>query len=325
MNALEILKNLMLIPSASGEEEKVCEYVFKFLTENGFETKKYTVNDGRFNIVASLKPDPVIYFQAHLDTVSPFIEFSEDNENIYGRGSCDTKGSAAAMITAAIQGKEKGFDNFGLIFTVGEEDLLDGAKKLSDELEIPFVVVGEPTSLDIVNQHFGLLVIKAVATGKAAHSSRPEEGINAIDLLLEFVNKIKTIDAHPKTLMSLNVIKGGVADNIIPENSEALYSFRISPEDQNNYPKLFSELTGDKIKLDIPLNIKSVSTNVPKELDFITTRRGVRYFTELSMFGKGVVIGPGDIKYAHGPDEQISKEELNKAVEIYSQIIENFS
>lgn len=324
-NAQELLKKMILIPSLSNNEEQICDFVFNLLKEEGFEVKKYPVSEGRFNIVANLRSNPKFYFQAHLDTVTPFIEFKEDEENIYGRGSCDTKGSAAAMITAALHAKEKGFDNYGLIFTVGEEDLLDGAEKLSKEIDIPFVIVGEPTSLDIVNEHFGLLVIKVTAHGKAAHSSRPEEGENAIDILLDFIDNNKSISVHPKTLMSLNQISGGVADNIIPEKAEAVYGFRISPEDSNDYPKIFSKLAEEKVKLKTVLDIKSVATKVPKELDFITTRRGVRYFTELSMFGNGVVIGPGDIKYAHGPDERVSKEELNKAVEVYSQVIENFS
>ena len=73
------------------------------------------------------------------------------------------------------------------------------------------------------------------------------------------------------------------------------------------------------------IDVKSVHTDVPKELSFIKVVRTVKYFTELSIFKNGVIIGPGDIKYAHGPDERVSKKELAEAVEVYSQIINNFS
>ncbi|MEK9206898.1 MAG: M20/M25/M40 family metallo-hydrolase [Patescibacteria group bacterium] len=321
----ELLKQLMEIPSTSGEETNVCQFVFDLLTKEGFDVKKYPVDGKRFNLVATLQPNPKVYLQAHLDTVPPHIKFTEDEENIYGRGACDTKGSAASMITAAIQAKEKGLKNFGLIFTVGEETTLDGAESLINSgFEVPFVTVGEPSSLEIVNEHFGLLVIKIKVKGKSAHSSRPEEGINAIDLLLEVVQKIKSLEIHPKTLMSLVQINGGIADNIIPGDANATFSFRIAPGDAINYFEQFSTFSSDKITFEKIIGVESVHTDVPSELDFIKVRRTVKYFTELSFFKKGVIIGPGDIKYSHGPDVKVEKGELEKAVGIYSEIIQNF-
>ena len=322
----EILKQLISIPSVTGNEREVCEFVFELLRKEGFDAKKYPVDKKRFNIVANLGEDPKVYLQAHLDTVAPFIKFSEDKDFIYGRGACDTKGSAAAMISAAISCKQQGLNKFGLIFTVGEETTLDGAGSLAREnLDIPFVIVGEPSSLEIVNAHFGLLDIKITAKGKASHSSRPEEGINAIDLLLETIRKVKLLEIHPETLISLVTIKGGVADNVIPAEASATFSFRVSPNDNNDYSKTINNLSSDRIFVEEIIGIKSVSAEVPKELDFIKERKTVKYFTELSVFKKGTVIGPGDIKHAHGPDDKVQKAELKKAVEVYSQIVRNFS
>ena len=322
----DLLKQLMSIPSSSGNETKVCQFVFDLLNQQGFKTKKYAVDSKRFNVVATLKDKPNLYLQAHLDTVPPHIEFRQDQANIYGRGACDTKGSAASMITAGVKAKEQGLKNFGLIFTVGEETCLDGAENLMQTgLKVPYVVVGEPTSLEIVNQHFGLLAVRVKTKGKAAHSSRPEEGINALDLLLETVKKVKDLKTHPETLMSLVRLNGGVADNVIPESAEAVFSFRISPKDKSNYFKFFESLRSGAIKVEKIINVKSIHTDVPNELSFIKVVRGVKYFTELSIFKNGVIIGPGDIRYAHGPDEKVSKDELAKAVEVYSQIIKNFN
>ncbi len=322
----DLLKQLMSIPSSSGDEAKVCQFVFDLLTKEGFKTKKYPVDDKRFNVVGTLNDKPNIYLQAHLDTVPPHIDFREDQANIYGRGACDTKGSAASMITAGVLAKEQGLKNFGLIFTVGEETCLDGAESLMKEgLKVPFVVVGEPTSLEIVNQHFGFLAVRVKAKGKAAHSSRPEEGINALDLLLETVKKVKNLKTHPETLMSLVRLNGGVADNVIPPSAEAVFSFRISPKDKSNYFNFFESLANDKITIEKIIDVKSIHTDVPKELSFIKVVRTVKYFTELSLFKNGVIIGPGDIKYAHGANEQVSKAELKKAVELYSRIIKNYA
>jgi acetylornithine deacetylase len=325
-NVSELLKELINTNSTTGNEGEVGNFIANLLEKEGFIVEKQQVEDNRFNIITTLSEKPKVFLQAHLDTVTPHIEASEDEENIYGRGACDTKASIACMISAAIQSKNNELNNFGLIFTVGEEVDFIGVKKiLSSGLEIPFVIVGEPSSLEIVNEHFGILVIKVKAHGKSAHSSKPEEGVNAIDLLLEVVEKIKKIEVHPNTLMSLVMINGGTADNIIPGQAEAIFSFRTAPNDKNDYVEIFKSFASGSITVESELSLSSVKTEVPTELDFIPTRKTVKYSTELSFFQKGVVIGPGDIKFAHGPNEQVSKKELGEAVEIYLKIISNFS
>jgi acetylornithine deacetylase len=320
-----LLKELMSIFSYSGNELQIGEYIFNLLFQNGFQPEKLPVSKGRFNIVVKYGK-PNIYLSAHMDVVKPMLDYRETKTHIYGRGACDTKASVAAMLTAAINAKNEGLTDFGLIFTVGEEEDLIGAKTVVDSgLDIPFVIVGEPTSLEIVNGHFGIIIIKVTAHGKAAHSSRPEKGINAIDMLLSVVKKIKTIPIFPETLISLVQINGGTADNIIPDEANAVFSFRISPKDTTNYVEKFKLLADKNINVDATLQIDAVYCDVPKELSFIETRRTVKYLTELSFFKNGVVIGPGDIQYAHGPDEQLPREELSKAVKIYQQILKNFS
>lgn len=322
----DLLKKLISIPSPTGSESEICKFVFNLLSKEGFKVIKYQVGNKRFNIIANLGNQPKVFLQAHLDTVPGIIEFRADDETIYGRGACDTKGSIASMISAAIVCKKQGYKNFGLIFTVGEETDFDGARNiLKSGVEIPFVIVGEPSSLEIVNEHFGILVVKITAKGKAAHSSKPDEGINAIDLLLEVIKRVKSLKIHPNTLMSLVLINGGVADNVIPGLAEAIFSFRISPDDKNDYTSQIKAFSTENISVEETLKLNSVHTDLPKELSFIKERKTVKYSTELSFFQKGVVIGPGDIKYAHGPSEQLSKIELKKAVEVYSKIIENFN
>ena len=321
----ELLKNLIEIPSPSESEIKICNYIFELLEKNDFTVKKQPVDQNGFNIIAS-KGTPSLYLSAHMDTVLPLIKFREDQNFIYGRGACDTKGSLVSMIAAGIKCKKEGFDNFGLIFTVGEETNFRGAIKIIDsEIKIPFIVVGEPTSLKIVNGHYGILVIKIVTQGKAAHSSYPQKGINAIDDLLPIISQIKQIKTHPQSLMSLVMINGGKADNIIPDRAEAVFSFRISPDDQNDYLGIIAGLLGKKAVIQKEIDIKSVYSPVPPQLSFINERSVVKYCTELSFFKKGIVLGPGDIQYAHANDEKIAKKELAEAVETYSQIIKNFN
>ena len=324
VNEYQLLKKLISISSPSGEEKEIGEYIFAVLRKNGFKVEKYPVSKDRFNIVAKLG-EPKIYLSAHIDTVKPYIKYSENKDYIFGRGSCDTKASVASMITAAIKAKMEKINNFGLIFTVGEESVLDGAKQIvKSELDMPFVIVGEPTSLEIVNGHYGILVVEISTKGKAAHSSRPEKGVNAIDVLIEEVAKIKKMKVFSKTLMSLVMIKGGLADNIIPDKAKATFSFRISPKDKNDYVKKIKSLVSSNVKVKVSQEIGAVYCKVPNKLSFIKKVTTVKYLTELSFYKKGVVLGPGDIKYAHSPDEKLPKKELKKAIETYFTIINKF-
>lgn len=320
-----LLKKLILIPSISGQEKTIGEYIFNILDQEGFETKKYLVDGDRFNVVAKIG-NPNIYFSAHMDTVSPNLEYMETKTHIFGRGACDTKASIATMITAAIAAKKQGVNNFGLIFTVGEETSFDGARSIvKSKFKIPFVVVGEPTKLKIVGGHFGMLVIKILAKGKAAHSSQPQKGINAIDLLLDAISKIKNTYIHPQTLMSLVQINGGIADNILPSEASAIFSFRISPDDHLDYVNNFEKLFGKDIKVQTIHKIEAVNSSIPNQLSFIKSRSIEKYLTELYCYKYGVVLGPGDIQFAHGTKEKIAKKELSKAVKIYFKILNNFS
>lgn len=320
-----LIKDLINIPSISGSEEKVGLFLCDLLESKGFTVNKIYVDETRFNVVARVG-QPKIYLQAHMDTVPSHIPYSEDDDFIYGRGACDTKGSIAAMVTAAINCKKAGRNDFGLIFTTAEETDFDGAKKIiAEELEIPFVIVGEPTSLQIVNAHFGLLVFVVIAKGKSAHSSKPEEGINAIELLLSTIKKIYVLEIHPDTILTLAQISGGTADNIIPGEAHAVFSMRISPSDKQNYIENIKSILPEHVTISQRLSVASVEAKVPSKLAFIKNVRPVKYSTELSFFKKGAVIGPGDVIYAHGPDEKLSKKELSESVSIYARIIDDFT
>lgn len=323
-NVNQLLIDLVQIESISKNENKIVNFVFDLLEKEGFTVQKNTVDDKTFNVIATVG-NPKIIFSSHLDTVSPYISCGETATTISGRGACDAKASIAAMIVAASECKNQKLTDFGLIFTVGEETNFRGVKKiLESRIEIPFVVVGEPTGLDIVNGHFGILILKLIATGKAAHSSVPETGVNAIEKLLQALKLIDGLQLNKNTIMSICEISGGVADNIIPDKAEVTLSFRIDPADKTDYGKIIQQKVGKLAIVKKGLTVDGVDTKVPKQLEFIKRQRSVKYGTELSFYKNGVVIGPGDIRLAHGVKESINKKELQQAVELYKQIIINY-
>jgi len=322
-NSKELLKKIINIPSVSGNEKKMGDFLIDLLEKEGFKIKKISLDSTRFNVFAYIGK-PKIILQAHMDTVGPYIPFCEDEKYIYGRGSCDTKASVACMIMAGKLAKDDGLLNFGLLFTVGEEVDFAGAKQAEEFIQKlgSFLIVGEPTNLKPIKAHYGMSVFSIECSGKAVHSSKPELGVNAIDKLVSLLNKqVKKLKVNKGTLMSLVKIEGGIADNIIPDKANALFSLRIAPTDNKNYPVEMQKIIGDIGKIGMIQSAPPVNCEIPKSLAFLGKGEEVKYATELSFFKNGLILGPGDISVAHGPDEKILKSQLEEAVLIYKKIL----
>ncbi len=325
IDAIQLLTKLIDIPSPSGNEIELNKYLFNLLKKMDFDSvEKQQVDAGGFNIVAK-KGNPKLAMLAHTDVVSPHIPATVKDNKIYGRGSCDTKSCITAMICAAQKALNENIANFAMYFTVGEEKDFRGVKKLVKHENVPFTIVGEPTQLDAVNGHFGIYVLKIISKGKKAHTSNPQKGENAIKKLLKELDKVKDFKAENGSLMTLVKIKGGAADNIVPDLAQAEYSFRISPNDNNNYYKIFKNKLGKDVEFKKGLELKPVLTEIPDKLQFLGKDKTVKYATELSFLDKGMVLGPGNIEYAHADNEHIQIKELRKAVEIYFKILKKYN
>jgi acetylornithine deacetylase len=324
----ELLIKLMEIPSISDDELAICDYVFALLKNIAFDSvKKNPVDQNAYNILA-IKGKAKVMLQAHLDVVPPYIPPSEKDNKIYGRGSCDTKASVASMICAAEKALENGISDFALLFTVGEEKDFRGAQSfVKTQKDWPFVVVGEPSCLKVKNGQYGLLNIELKTEGQKAHSSAPEKGDNAIDRLLVIVDELKKIKLGKRTSNNLTLIRGGLQDNIIPDEASALFNLRINPNDKSDYFKLFQKIVDqyEKARLEKGLDLPAILSKVPKNLTFLGEASFVKGGTELSFFKNGIILGPGDMNLAHSDGEFIEIAELAKASQLYLEIIKAMS
>ncbi len=169
----------------------------------------------------------------HTDTVPPYVEFREDDEFIYGRGACDTKGIIAAMIKAGEALIEAKLTDFGLLFVVGEEAGSPGARVAN---LIPnrcrYLINGEPTESKLARGSKGALRAIVRATGRAAHSAYPEMGESAIEKLLDILGDLRSVEFPSDqtlgaTTMNIGMIRGGVAGNVIPPEAEAELMLRV--------------------------------------------------------------------------------------------------
>ncbi len=138
MNVNELTRKLIDIPSVTGDERAVGQFLKSHLESLGYSVTLQEVAADRFNVFASTDAAARVVLSTHMDTVPPFIESSEDAENIYGRGACDAKGIIAAQICAAERLRANGFEEIGLLFTVDEEQGSLGAQVANlDKPDVP--------------------------------------------------------------------------------------------------------------------------------------------------------------------------------------------
>jgi len=324
MNVFELTKRLIEIPSISGEEKAVTEFLADYLERAGFQIELQQVSESRPNLYAR-HGDPDVVLSTHTDTVPPYFGFSEDGEYIYGRGACDTKGLMAAMVKAAESLRESGASDFGLLFVVGEEAGSPGARAAN---EIPnrsrYLINGEPTESKLALGSKGALRAFFRAHGRAAHSAYPELGESAINKLLNVLSDMGQADL-PKdetlgaTTMNIGVIKGGVAANVIAAEAEAELMFRIVTSAEE-VKRLIEEKIADRIDVEYTFACDPVFT---ERLEGFETSV-VAFTTDIPLltnWGRPLLFGPGSILDAHTANEKISKRELARAVDVYTEMV----
>lgn len=309
----ELLLNLLAIPSVSGTETVVIDWLEQRLRTN-FKITRIPTGDRRDSLLC-LRGTPRVLLCAHIDTVPGVIEIRTHETSISGRGACDNKGAAAAMIIAAQDRAANGQQDFGLLFTVGEETTFDGAIAVSAfmkerGLEPERIIIGEPTGLQVVTGQRGIYVIKIECKGVAEHSSTDTPN-SAIHKLVNLLSQFLT-HSFPETTYHVGLIQGGTADNVVAGEASATLAFRSTQTDIKERIEVVLAELGIEHTLTTQLDIKAVDhtpAGQPKET--------VSYFTEMAFLPNSFIVGPGSIKNAHTNNEFVPRSELNAAVELY--------
>jgi len=323
MNVFELTRKLVSIPSISGDEKAVAEFIAEYLSAAGFEVELQEAAERRPNVYAR-RGEPDVVLSTHTDTVPPYVEFREDDEFIYGRGACDTKGIIAAMIKAGEALIDAKVTDFGLLLVVGEEAGSPGAHAANT---IPnrsrYLINGEPTESKLALGSKGALRAILRARGRAAHSAYPEMGESAIEKLLDVLNDLRRIELPRDqtlgaTTMNIGMIKGGVAGNVIPPEAEAELMFRVVTTN-DSLKRIIEGVVESRAELEYTFGCDPVFT---ERIDGFETT--VVAFTtdipQLGNWGKPLLFGPGSILDAHTPGERISKRELASAVDRYVKL-----
>ena len=329
MNLFELTKQLMSIPSVSGDEQAIGFYLRDYLESLGWTVELQKVSETQNNDIAYLNETPRIWFSTHMDTVPPFIGPTEDEEKIYGRGACDAKGIIAAQITAAELLRKEGIEDIGLLYTVEEERASTGAKvanlhPLAAKCE--YMINGEPTDNDLAIGSKGTFRFKVVTKGKAAHSAYPEEGESAIEKLLDVLDDIRKTefpndDFFGETTVNIGMIEGGLALNIIPPNAEAGLAIRLTTK-LEPVEELLRSVVGTRGEIEIlsfsePVRMLEVDGFNQKVVRFTTD------IPHLPNWGQPLLLGPGSILVAHTKDEFVLKKDLEDVVGLYVNLVKH--
>jgi acetylornithine deacetylase len=370
VDVLDLLERLVRAPSVNpgmdpdgAGEAGVARILLDELGALGVEAGEHEVLPGRSNVVGVLPgPEgaPTLMLEAHMDTVPEAdepIEVRREGGRLRGRGSCDTKGSLAAMLAAvaALAGEDGPRPAIVFAATVDEESGMKGAERLLEHAPRPdAAVVGEPTSLVPVRVHNGVVRVALVARGRPAHTSKAHLGVNAVSAAARAIAAIEgevgtglADRAHPlagPALLTASMVRGGVAPNVVPERCEVQLDRRLAPGEtaEDALAELDAVLErlragGDDVRLDAP-QIALPPVETPQD-DLVvraaeaaigTAAAGAPYTTDASrLSGSGgvacVVLGPGSIDQAHTPDEWVPLEEVERAVGLYVALARRFA
>jgi len=363
----DLLRSLIQIESVNppGNENQIADFIKKFLLKNNIHSELVPLEEGRSSVIAKIEGEEErdITFCGHIDTVrakeedwtKPVFEGLIENEKMYGIGASDMKGGVAAILYAAVLLKRRGIvpkKTVQLALTADEEWGYRGAKNLVDGGyfdRTDFLIITEPSNLQVSTGEKGELWMRAKFFGKSAHGSTPEVGANTIipgsELVVNITERYEKIfEADPfwgKVSMNIGQFHGGVQVNIVPNYSEIQLDFRLISEDDKEKVIELVRKTGEEIakkhkvrfteeifNYHSPIFTSSDNPYVKKFLqaagmkEVIVTKYctdGATIIPEKKM--PFIIFGPGDIAQAHQNDEYIELESLYQSVDTFVKFL----
>lgn len=373
---LNLLKTMVTFDTSNepGNEDPLARFLGSEVEKFGFDAKIVPCGKNRSSMVA-IKGNPQGIkgiLNGHIDvvpasnnwTTDPFV-LTQNGDKLFGRGTADMKGGIASMLAAVKKLGDEGFDyskgQLILAFVADEELHNKGTQSVLDlpeVKEVDFAIIGEPTNLEICIGHRGTARSVIKLHGKPCHSSKPEEGINAISKM-SFV--IQAIDKHNEALKAIKhpilpspsiavvMIEGGEKDNIIPGQCEIKFDRRTLPSDTKS--SVHAEITNllDKVGEEVKNFSYEIEPYIYLEAGEVSTKSLVvsksknaykkafgeeavlKDFTatcEQSLFMNAsidtVIFGPGNIQQAHIDDEFTYLSQLLSATDFYYELIKDY-
>ena len=323
-DVVALAAELMALDSTSGKEAATVDFVARWLITRGWNVTVQEVTRGRGNVWAS-RAGGGVTLSTHLDTVPPYIRPSLEGERLRGRGACDAKGIAAAMLVAADLLATEGEDRVDLLLLVGEEKNSDGARAANRLAPTSrFLINGEPTESKLASGAKGSLRATLRTTGRAAHSAYAHLGQSALDPMLALLPTLEDLPL-PKdpvlgdTTVNIGTLRAGTEANIVPDRAEAELMFRLVG-DVAEVRALLERWVAGRAHIEYGSHIPAMHFHTIEGFPSAP----VSYTTDIPLldrWGTPLLFGPGSILAAHTPDEFIDLRELRDAVPAYSRLV----
>lgn len=348
-----------------GNELAAGEFLGKVLEDAGFKVARIMMGENRCNVIADIggtTEEPPLVLSGHIDTVPlgnsawTHDPFSGEIENgrLYGRGSSDMKAGIAAIVCAAADfiNQKPPKRSIRLIFTAGEETGCVGAqhlKNLSLLAPASAILIAEPTSNFPALGHKGALFMRCKTEGVTAHSSMPEQGINAIYKAARAITQLERLrfasEEHPflgKPTLNVGTISGGLNVNSVPDQAEFTIDVRsVAGMSHTKVLETIAGQMGPEVAIEPFVDLNSVAT--PADSPFVhcvfsvmedilrtpISPRSLPFFTDACVFSKVsaspiVILGPGEPEMAHKTDEYCLIARIDEATEAYRRIVEKW-
>jgi acetylornithine deacetylase len=323
-DVVALAAELLAIQSFTREEGAAIDYVARWLVTRGWNVTIQEVSAGRGNVWAS-RAGSGVTLSTHLDTVPPFIPPRLEGDRLYGRGACDAKGIAAAMLVAAEQLVSSGEDRVDLLFVVGEEKGSDGARAANNLAATSrYLINGEPTESRLASGCKGSLRFIVRTRGREAHSAYPQLGRSSIEPLLKLLPTIHdlTFPSDPVlggTTVNIGTIRGGTEANIVPAHAESELMLRLV-SDVEPVKRLIEEwANAGGAEVEFGSYIPAQHFHTVPGFDVAP----VAYTSDIPLLGRWgtpLLFGPGSIHVAHTMDEYIDVNELRASVDTYVRL-----
>lgn len=326
MTPIDVLEHWLSIDSTTGRERAFAETLEAFFVEHGLTVTRQPVVDDRFNLLASPGDEVEVLLSTHIDTVPPFFGPRWDGDLLRARGACDTTGGLFAMWRAWESLPAETRARIGFLLVVGEEVDHIGAEVAARAgwPGVRHIVLCEPTRNRLARGQKGILKIALHASGQAGHSAFPETGHSAVHTLTTVLADLLAADwpTHPElgdTTVNVGIIEGGVAANVFAPSARAELLFRAVTSPDALHEQVAS-IVGDRAV------IERICANPPVELawwpgfetDVVPFNTDAPYLDGVAPI---TLVGPGDIRTAHSPDEHIALADLEAGVTLYRRVL----
>jgi len=341
-DSLDLLKQIIAIPSFSKHEDILSDFFFDYIKTKGFSAQRKGNNIWIHNKFFSSEL-PTILLNSHIDTVKPnnawtidpFVSVIKDDK-LYGLGSNDAGASLVCLFSVFQFFYDKKDLAFNLIFSATAEEEISGEHGIQSILpdlgNINVGIIGEPTNMKMAVAEKGLIVLDCYSYGKSSHAAHTQQDnaiLNCLEDLQWFKNYMfkKESSLLGNTRASVTLINAGTQHNVVPDICHFVVDVRVNDKYTNQE---IVDIIKDSVKSEVverSLRLNSSSISLDNLLVIKGKNLGLDLFGSHTLSDQALLkfptikIGPGDSLRSHTTDEYIYIEEIEQGIQTYINLL----